>query len=85
MSQSAKIFMNGKSQAVRLPLAYRFDTKEVFIWKDEETGNVVLSRKPDTWDQFFKALENTSIPDDFLNPEERKQTSTNRNPLDGIV
>ena len=31
MSQLAKLFTNGRSQAVRLPLAYRFDTKEVFI------------------------------------------------------
>ena len=28
MSQVAKLFTNGRSQAVRLPAAYRFDTKE---------------------------------------------------------
>jgi virulence-associated protein VagC len=31
MRQVAKLFTNGRSQAVRLPAAYRFDTKEVFI------------------------------------------------------
>ncbi|MEA2777723.1 MAG: antitoxin VapB, partial [Acetobacteraceae bacterium] len=31
MSQIAKIFTNGRSQAVRLPAAYRFDTTEVFV------------------------------------------------------
>ena len=28
MSQTAKLFINGRSQAVRLPVAYRFDAKE---------------------------------------------------------
>jgi antitoxin VapB len=32
-SQTAKIFMNGRSQAVRLPKEYRFDTDEVYISK----------------------------------------------------
>ena len=56
MSQVAKLFMNGRSQAVRLPAAYRFDSKEVFVRKDPETGDVILSRKPATWDDFFSAL-----------------------------
>ncbi len=34
MSQVAKLFINGRSQAVRLPVAYRFDAKEVFIRHD---------------------------------------------------
>ncbi len=55
MSQVAKLFANGRSQAVRLPVyrlpaTYRFDTKEVFIRQDAETGDVILSRKPATWD-----------------------------------
>ena len=53
MSQSAKIFINGRSQAVRLPAAYRFNCKEVFIRKDPKTGDVILSRKPGTWDDFL--------------------------------
>jgi antitoxin VapB len=44
MSQIAKLFINGRSQAVRLPVAYRFDTKEVFIRQDPKTGDVILSR-----------------------------------------
>ena len=37
----AKIFTTGRSQAVRLPKAYRFDTAEVFI---EKVGNAVILR-----------------------------------------
>ena len=46
MKQRAKLFINGRSQAVRLPAAYRFDTKEIFIRKDAKTGEVILSRRP---------------------------------------
>ena len=83
MSQVAKLFINGRSQAVRLPAAYRFDTKEVFIHKDQETGNVILSRKPATWDDFFLALEGADVPADFLGKEERTQPATDRDAFKG--
>jgi antitoxin VapB len=38
----AKLFMNGRSQAVRLPAAFRFEGNEVEIERDPETGAVVL-------------------------------------------
>ena len=50
-TRTAKIFMNGRSQAVRLPKEYRFDTKEVYITRQGQ--NVVLSAKELTWDEFF--------------------------------
>ena len=81
VSQVAKLFTNGRSQAVRLPAAYRFDTKEVFIHKDPETGNVVLSRKPATWDDFFLALEGADVPADFLDKQERTQAAKDRDPF----
>ncbi len=83
MSQIAKLFTNGRSQAVRLPAAYRFEGKEVFIRQDEETGDVILSRKPATWDDFFTALEGAEVPADFLNAEERSQGTQNRDPFEG--
>ena len=66
MKHSAKIFMNGRSQAVRLPVNYRFDCDEVYIRKDPETGDVVISRKPGSWDDFFKLMETIDVPDDFM-------------------
>jgi antitoxin VapB len=38
----AKLFMNGRSQAVRLPAAFRFEGNEVEIERDPETGTVLL-------------------------------------------
>lgn len=83
MSQVAKLFINGRSQAVRLPAAYRFDTKEVFISQDPETGDVILSRKPATWDDFFAALKGAEVPADFLDEKERNQRTHDRDPFEG--
>jgi|APMI01.1.fsa_nt_gi antitoxin VapB len=51
--QTAKIFRHGGSQAVRLPAEFRFDTGEVFVWRDEATRNVVLSTHPAFWADFL--------------------------------
>jgi antitoxin VapB len=71
MHQVAKLFTNGRSQAVRLPAVFRFDTKEVYIRQDAETGDVILSRKPPAWDEFFAVLATTDVPAEFLSPAER--------------
>jgi len=83
MSQVAKLFTNGRSQAVRLPAAYRFDTKEVFIRRDPHTGDVILSRKPATWDDFFAALKGADVPADFLSEQDRSQPLQDRDPFEG--
>lgn len=66
MTHIAKIFMNGRSQAIRLPAAYRFDCKEVFIRRDTVTGDIILSRKPGSWEDFFALIKKLHIPDDFM-------------------
>ena len=69
MKHTAKLFMNGRSQAVQLPVNYRFDCDEVFIRKDPETGDVIISKKPGSWDDFFRMMQEIELPDDFM--EER--------------
>ncbi|MBZ0255551.1 type II toxin-antitoxin system VapB family antitoxin [bacterium] len=66
MTDTGKVFMNGRSQAVRLPLDFRFKTKEVYIRRDEETGDVILSEKPEDWDAFFLLADSTKEAKDFL-------------------
>lgn len=83
MSQVAKLFTNGRSQAVRLPAAFRFDTKEVFIRQDKETGDLILSRKPSTWDDFFAAIKGAHVPAEFLDDQERNQAIQERDPFEG--
>ena len=83
MSQTARLFKNGRSQAVRLPAAYRFDGDEVYVRRDPATGDVILSTKPRSFDRFFAALAEAEIPDDFLSPGERRQEGVDRDPFEG--
>lgn len=66
MPRTAKLFRNGRSQAVRLPSDYRFEGKEVYIRQDPSTGDVILSRRPDSWESFFELADREKVPDDFL-------------------
>jgi len=70
MRKCAKVFMNGRSQAVRLPAWCRFDSKEVFIRKDDKTGDVILSKKPANWQGFFDLYVQEDIPKDFMTHRE---------------
>ena len=65
MLQTAKIFVTGRSQAVRLPLEFRFDVAEVFIRRDPGTGDVVLSKKPADWQGLLDAVA-LDAQDDLL-------------------
>jgi antitoxin VapB len=59
---TAKIFENGRSQAVRLPKECRFDTDEVMV---NRIGDVVmLVSKTDKWNSFLKAIDMFS--EDFM-------------------
>lgn len=51
MQSTAKIFMNNRSQAVRLPKEFQFKTREVFIRKEGE--DVILSPRPKDWSAFL--------------------------------
>ena len=80
MHQTAKIFTTGRSQAVRLPLEFRFDVAEVFIRHDPATGDVVLSRKPTDWQGLLDAVALNKEDDLTL---ERRQAHTRRDPFQG--
>lgn len=66
MRAKAKVFTTGRSQAVRLPAAFRFDSKEVYVHRDPRSGDVILSRKPAKWGEIFAALDQAGVPEDFL-------------------
>ena len=60
--QTAKIFQNGQSQAVRLPKEFRFDGKEVYVKKTHNA--VILIPKDNPWQSLLASLDQFS--DDFL-------------------
>jgi len=77
MPRTAKLFRNGRSQAVRLPSEFRFEGKEVFIRQDPKTGDVILSRRPDSWESFFALTQEAGVPEDFMT-ERRDQAPQKR-------
>jgi len=72
MPHTAKLFRNGRSQAVRLPSEYRFEGSEVYVRRDPENGDVILSRRPESWKDFFQLVKTLDVPSDFLS--DRKDT-----------
>ncbi|WP_133511200.1 type II toxin-antitoxin system antitoxin VapB [Candidatus Thiosymbion oneisti] len=67
--QTARLFVNGGSQAVRLPKEYRFPGNEVVI---RHLGNaVVLLPKDDPWQVMFDAL--AEFPEDFAISREQPE------------
>lgn len=59
---TAKIFQTGRSQAVRLPKAYRFDGRQVFVKRVGQA--VVLIPEVNSWDMMFDACDEFSS--DFM-------------------
>lgn len=66
MVHVAKLFMNGRSQAVRLPAEFRFSESEVYVRRDPITGDIVLSTRPSDWTSFFELLQQLDVPADFM-------------------
>jgi antitoxin VapB len=64
MPQTAKVFMTGRSQAVRLPADFRFQTDEVHIRRDPASGDVILSARPSSWQRFLDAVRVVEGPPD---------------------
>jgi len=79
MARTAKLFRNGRSQAVRLPADYRFEGSEVFVRRDPATGDVILSRRPESWEDFFELMKSIDVPSDFL--AERDDTPAQKRKL----
>jgi antitoxin VapB len=70
--KTAKLFKNGRSQAVRLPKEFRFEGKEVAIRRDAATGEVVIAPVPVeppsvSFDEWFALYD--AIPDDASEEE----------------
>lgn len=66
--ETAKLFKNGSSQAVRLPKAFRIHGNEVKIFK--KGNQIILEPMGTTWDPLFESLN--EFPEDFM-PDGRNQ------------
>jgi antitoxin VapB len=76
MMHLAKVFQNGRSQAIRLPKEFRVNSAEVYLKKTSE-GFLVIPRDP--WEIFLEGVE--ELPADFMaasrrQPPQQKRTWT---------
>jgi antitoxin VapB len=68
--KTAKLFMNGRSQAVRLPKEFRFEGTEVFV---KRMGNAVLLLPfHEPWETLFASLEQFS--EDYMESREQPES-----------
>lgn len=58
---TAKLFINGRSQALRLPKAYRFEGKEVYIKKVSQ-GILLIPKDETLWGVWEKNLKKYDKP-----------------------
>ena len=83
MTAIAKVFTTGNSQAVRLPKAFRVSAREMWISKNEMTGEITL--KPvageSSLDRLFRLIEEAPLPAHFLAPKSRRNDPP-RNPFE---
>ena len=87
MLATAKVFTNGHSQAIRLPKAFRVDVDEMWIARNEVTGEITLKPK-DTetlrkrrLDALMAAIAENPLPDNFLSDASR-QNNPPKNPFE---
>ena len=88
MTATAKVFVTGHSQAIRLPKAFRVDVQEMWIAKNEVTGEITLTPKEDedqrrrNLEKLFQMIADDPLPDDFLSDATRRNDPLS-NPLAG--
>lgn len=74
MTATAKVFSTGNSQAVRLPKAFRVNASEMWISKNEATGELTLRpvSSESSIDRLFRLIDESPLPADFLSNASRR-------------
>ncbi len=76
MIATAKVFTTGNSQAIRLPKAFRVDVQEMWIDKNEVTGEITLKPKDDedqrkrNLEELLRLIRENPFKEDFIPPRD---------------
>lgn len=84
MEKIARLFRNGRNQAVRLPVEFEFDAEQVYVSK-QENGDIILSLKSQNeqkWQKLFELLPSLNCDNTFLDIKERNQAFEQRDPFE---
>ncbi len=73
--KTARLFINGRSQAVRLPKDCRFSGSDVYVKKLQ--GMVMLIPKDNPWASLVNSLE--QFTDDFMITREQPEQQSREN------
>lgn len=65
-TRKTKVFIKERSQAVRIPAEFRFMATEVYVRRDEQSGNLILSQVPSNWDEIFAEIDRANFPPEFM-------------------
>ncbi len=68
--ESVRQMNAGKGTVVHLPVA--------------EAGDVILSRRPDSWESVFALDATTEVPADFMSEADRNQSENGRDPFEDV-
>jgi len=79
--ETAKLFTNGRSQAVRLPKTYRFEGKEVYI-KKVSAGVLLIPKDRSAWDLWGENLMKHEKP--FMTERNQPEIQQERAGIDEI-
>jgi antitoxin VapB len=91
MTATAKVFSTGNSQAVRLPKAFRVNVQEMWISKNEVTGEITLKPKDSETQRrlrlkaLFKLIADEPFPEDFSFRDESAPVEYQRDPFEDSV
>jgi antitoxin VapB len=82
--EKARVFKNGRSQAVRIPAQYHFKSDEVYIRCNPNTGELTMSERPliPSFDEIYANLDAARSADFVVNrdpapPIERESLRSN--------
>jgi antitoxin VapB len=80
MDKARLVWVDGE-QFVLLPMEFRFKHTEVVIYRNNATGDVVMSEIEPSWESFDMQTNAADVPQDFM--DDREQGAQDRDPFDG--
>ncbi len=70
-----RVFMSGQAQYMTIPAEFCVLGEEAYVRRDTQTGDLIVSQTPQSWDEIYAALDRCAFPEDFLRDREQGQAA----------
>ncbi|WP_229260376.1 AbrB/MazE/SpoVT family DNA-binding domain-containing protein [Duganella alba] len=77
----AQLYFDGSSQVIRLPEGMRLEQREFYVRHDQRSGDLILSNRLMSWEEFFQEDARAYVPADFMSADDRAQGMQARDPF----